>query len=444
MKGEIKKILILISFLFILNGANAPFSFSSTIDELKSQINEKNNQIQNIEEEIKRLQEEINKNSALANTLKNQINQLNLQKQKLQKEIFLTQKEIETTSLNIQELSTEINIKEKEIQEKIDLLKETIKKIKETESISILEVVLSKENLSEIFGNINQTEMLQDEVNANLDDLKELKLSLEEDKKEKETQKKNLENYQAKLVDQNKLVEINQKSKNQLLTQTKNKQTNYQKLLSEKIRLKNALEAEIDRLEEQIKIQIDPNSIPKAGSGVLAWPFTDEKMKSCRSYEKELGNVYCITQYFGRTPFATQNPQIYKSGEHKGLDFRAAAGTEVLAADSGIVAGTGDTDITCPNASYGKWIMINHNNGLSTVYGHLSLIKVVPGQYVKRGELIGYSGNTGYSTGPHLHFEVRATRGTQITKRESMVCTGRIYTIPIGSISSYLNPLSYL
>jgi murein DD-endopeptidase MepM/ murein hydrolase activator NlpD len=284
---------------------------------------------------------------------------------------------------------------------------------------------------------------LQKEISTNLADIRDLKASLESEKQNKEKQKANLENFKSKLVDQNKLVEINKNSKNQMLTETKNKQSNYQKLLDEKVHLMEALEKEIDDLESKIQIQIDPNSLPHTGSGVLFWPFTKEKMADCKKFT-DLKNIYCITQYFGNTPFATANPQIYKSGEHKGVDFRASVGTEILAAASGTVLGTGNTDITCPNASYGKWIMIDHGNGLSTVYGHLSYIKVSNGQHVDRGQLIAYSGNTGYSTGPHLHFEVRATQGTQIGSFVSSICSGRVYTIPVGSLSSYLNPLSYL
>ncbi|MFQ6039295.1 MAG: peptidoglycan DD-metalloendopeptidase family protein [Candidatus Poribacteria bacterium] len=86
---------------------------------------------------------------------------------------------------------------------------------------------------------------------------------------------------------------------------------------------------------------------------------------------------------------------------HHGIDFRARPRTRVYAAQSGKVIFVGWL------GGYGKLIIIKHDNQYTTRYGHLSTIKVRSGQKVKRGTVIGLSGNTGYSTGPHLHFEVR-------------------------------------
>jgi murein DD-endopeptidase MepM/ murein hydrolase activator NlpD len=149
-----------------------------------------------------------------------------------------------------------------------------------------------------------------------------------------------------------------------------------------------------------------------------------------------------ITQYFGNTAFSTKNPQIYSSGTHNGVDFAASIGTPIHASLSGIVVGAGNTDIkSC--RSYGKCIMIKHANGLSTLYAHLSLIAVTVGQNVTTGEIIGYTGNTGISTGPHLHFGVYATEGVNITKNKgSKYCSN--VTIPYADLKAYLNPLSYL
>ena len=93
---------------------------------------------------------------------------------------------------------------------------------------------------------------------------------------------------------------------------------------------------------------------------------------------------------------------------HNGLDFAASIGTPILAAEAGVVAATANEDLYCPHGAYGKFIVINHNDGLTTLYGHLSRPLVTVGQVVKRGQLIGYSGATGDVTGPHLHFTVFA------------------------------------
>jgi murein DD-endopeptidase MepM/ murein hydrolase activator NlpD len=87
---------------------------------------------------------------------------------------------------------------------------------------------------------------------------------------------------------------------------------------------------------------------------------------------------------------------------HQGVDFAAESGTPIHAAAAGTVTGAR------PNGGYGNWIEINHDDGLKTVYGHLSTFAadLAEGAWVERGQFIGFVGTTGRSTGPHLHFEL--------------------------------------
>ena len=178
-------------------------------------------------------------------------------------------------------------------------------------------------------------------------------------------------------------------------------------------------------------------------------------MASCVGKESALGNPDCITQYFGNTAFATQNPQIYNNMGHDGVDIGVPIGTPVEAALDGFVLGTGNTDVYAPNGqmcySFGKWVMLQHPNGLDTLYAHLSDNTIVSkGQTVTTGQLIGYSGMTGYATGPHLHFGVYAASGVQIMDfgkwrgSTGTPCTAAGAILPVAPTNAYLNPLSYL
>ncbi len=99
--------------------------------------------------------------------------------------------------------------------------------------------------------------------------------------------------------------------------------------------------------------------------------------------------------------FREVHPVLGVSKYHNGLDFRAPIGTEVYA------TGDGQVVIAGYNGGFGKCVEIDHDYGFKTIYGHLSEIMVTDGQNIKRGDLIGMSGNTGTSTGPHLHYEIR-------------------------------------
>ena len=178
-----------------------------------------------------------------------------------------------------------------------------------------------------------------------------------------------------------------------------------------------------------MQVAINPSDITVAGKGVLDWP---------------LDNVR-ITQYFGNTPFAQSG--AYSGKGHNGIDLAAQIGTPIKAALGGVVLGAGNTDSVRGCYSFGKWVMIRHANGLNTMYAHLSQISVTQGQSISTGQIVGYSGETGYATGPHLHFGVYVTSSTQIMRlgdatKSSTPCAGA--TMPITPLAGYLNPMSYL
>lgn len=112
-----------------------------------------------------------------------------------------------------------------------------------------------------------------------------------------------------------------------------------------------------------------------------------------------------------RQPFEGYWPITQKYGEkltsqfHTGIDYGCPEGTPILASNDGTVM-TAKTDQS-PNGGYGKYIVIQHRDGRATLYAHLNRFSVYSGQVVKQSTVIGYSGNTGNSTGPHLHFEAR-------------------------------------
>ena len=105
-----------------------------------------------------------------------------------------------------------------------------------------------------------------------------------------------------------------------------------------------------------------------------------------------------VTSSFGERIHPVHN----KKHKHTGIDVHARIGTPVFSTADGVVSATQNS-----SSGFGKLVKVNHGMGFETYYGHLNTIKVKKGQVVSKGEIIGNSGNTGRSTGPHLHYEVR-------------------------------------
>jgi len=148
-----------------------------------------------------------------------------------------------------------------------------------------------------------------------------------------------------------------------------------------------ALQRQSDSLAAQLRGRQAGQALTPSGHGVLALPIPGAP----------------ITSGFG----PRVHPIYGDVRVHTGVDFGASYGTPIHAAADGVVVSAG------PLGGYGNATVIDHGNGLATLYGHQSSIAVAPGQHVSRGQVIGYVGCTGLCTGPHLHFEVRV-RGTPV------------------------------
>ncbi|HEX4799380.1 MAG TPA: peptidoglycan DD-metalloendopeptidase family protein [Candidatus Paceibacterota bacterium] len=403
----------------------------SEIETLKSQINERSSRLKDIEQEIAKYQADLKKVGGEKVSLQKAINQLELERKKVQADISYTQNKIDSTDLEINKLSLEIHSTESEISLNQKAIARAIQEIHILDEKPLIEALLQHDSLAEFWGEIDNTEQVRGFMQERVAMLTDQQNMLTGKRTDSTQKRSELLELNKQYSDQNQVLVVNKNEKSQLLSATKNQEANYQKLLKEKEAARDQLLKELRDFESKLQFILDPNTIPPKGTPVFAWP---------------LQNVI-ITQYFGGTEFAKQNSSVYGGRPyHPGVDFGAPTGTKILAPLSGTVRATGNTDAVPGCWSWGKWTLIDHANGLSTLYAHQSVISVTPGQQVATGDVIGYVGNTGYSTGSHLHFTVYAKAGVSVRKFNEIkaVTSCGAATTPVAATDAYIDPMNYL
>ena len=416
----------LLGFLVLLA---VPLVYAQSTEEIQSEIEGHNIQISELNKEIAAYERQLTEVGAKKQTLQNTVAQLDLSRKKLTAQINVTQNKIGALQLEIQELSRGIAGKESSIEKNEAGLAESVRFLNETESRTLLETLLSSKSLSDVWQDMEASLVIQSGIKNDIDALATQKQTLSDTKVSTEAKRAELLKQQRNLVAQQGSLDATRKAQAELLTQTKSQESNFQAILREKQAAKASFEQALQDLQSKLQYTVDPSQIPPAGKGILRWP---------------LDNI-TVTQKFGDTDFARSGG--YNGKGHNGVDFRAAIGTPVKSALTGTVLGTGNTDSVRGCYSYGKWVLIKHANGLDTLYAHLSQANVTTGQSVATGQVIGYSGATGYATGPHLHFGVYAASSVQIIKLGSATnkktpCAEAV--MPIAPLSGYLDPLVYL
>ncbi len=400
-----------------------------TAAEIQGLIDVHSAQIAELDREIAQYEKELVAVGSKKKTLQNTLSEINLSLKKSAASIAASKKKITSTQLQIQQLAQGIAVKQDSINTDAAGLAESFRQMNESEASSLAVQILASDDIAETWRDLDSSQTLQEAVTDQMQKLSEEKQSLADVKKKTEEKRAELLAEQRILLAEQGALSATKKAQNEILAQTKSQESTYQKILAEKIAGKASSEAALNDLKAQYLQAVDPSQILTARKGILRWPL--DKIR--------------ITQTFGQSSFALSG--AYNGKGHNGIDLGSPLGTPVKAALSGTVIGTGNTDAYRGCYSAGKWIMIKHVNGLSTMYGHLSQISVSQGQAVATGQIIGNVGATGYATGPHLHLSVYVTAVTKImTFKEATnrvtACANAL--IPITPPAGFLNPLSYL
>ena len=396
-----------------------------TAQDLQNKINERANLIKKLEEEIKLYADLADKTSKEAKTLSNYIKSLDNQVKSITTDIKKSQISIDKTNLEIKKISNEIVGKEEKVKRLNSGVRESLYNQYILDNTSLVENFLSNKNILASIQEIGYLQIIQDNIRNNIKEVLQIKKVLEKDKNEEQDKKIDLEKQKEQLkIKQNSLNIVKNEQKKELEI-TKNQESNYKKILADRKKQKDAFEKELFEYENKLKYTLNPNSIPKAGTSPLSWPIDPVR----------------ITQKFGIT---SASKRLYKSGTHSGVDFGAPVGTPLLAMASGILVAQGDTDLVCKGVSFGGWVLIKFDNGLAATYGHLSKHAIQVGSRVNTGDIVGYSGNTGYSTGPHLHLSVYPSDAVNALSRASLSCPGKDLYMPIAPVDAYLDPLAYM
>lgn len=416
------------SFLY----AQTVASSTGSAEDLQGNLNSLSAQIKALDLEIQSFTTKIGKTQGEAKTLKQALANLEDRRTLLSKDIASTKLRIASAQENISFTKGKIDATESVLERNKKALSESLRLLVQSEQFVpvFVGVLAPGSHLSDAVDMLQRGGEASKAINDKVQQLMNVKTTLSLQKATYESRKQTLETLNKTLTNQKELVVQTSKDKTTLLAQTKNKESGYQKLLADKKSKKDKLEIEMLDVESKLHVIVDASKLPSVGKGTIKYPV----------------DKVVITQYFGTTAFSTQNPQVYNGSGHNGLDFGINVGTPIYSALAGTVIGTGNTDTACNGVSYGKWVLIKHANGLTTLYGHLSVISVSAGDKLTTHQKIGLSGNTGYSTGPHLHFTVYASDSVHIsgpTEYKSKVC-GTYLIMPLAPKAGYLNPLSYL
>ena len=392
--------------------------------------NDLQSQIETLEKEIAQYKNQLSqvgtKRATLESTLANQ----RLEVKKLNAELQLVISKIKKVESGISTNRKENSLTELSAEEQKHLLSRSLRKLAWQEDHTLIETWLLGNSLQDIVTETSRVDAVGEAVTNQVTKLTNVMQNLDKQHEELQDKKTELQKLQKEASEKKKLVDLQVAETKQLIAQTKNQESVFQQQLKAKEALQAAYEKELFDYEASLAFSFDATSIPKAGSAPLSWP---------------LDKVY-ITQKFGVT---SASGRLYASGSHSGSDFRANSDPVYAMAD-GIVEGIGDTDKQCPGASFGKFVFIRYTNGLASTYGHLSLITAREGQKVRRGDLVAYSGNTGHSTGPHLHVSLYVSKNkdgssaVKVEAKESLSCKGKVLYQPIAPRSSYLDPLLYM
>ncbi len=408
--NKLKRILCAMLSVYIIS---MPFALSvssagaESIDSLQQELKELEQKNQEYQDILDKTQEDINEKEEYSKALVSKV-------EVLDDKIALTRESINDLNDSIDEKEKDIEQANSEIEDQLDALCERLRIIYMAGNASDIEIIFGAKDFSDFIDKVsliktlsNYDKTLIDEINVKLSEISEQKVLLEEDKADLEVQKASLEEDQAEL---NALIEENDEILRNLYSTNKEAEDALSNGEFESEEIENQIKEYYASLQQSSQNQTSntgsTGGSSSGSSGGSSTPSIDVPTTS--------GYVWPVPGFYYLSSEWSEDRYTYN---HGGIDIAGGGimGATVVAADGGTVIASYNG---CPhnwgkNAScgcgggYGNYVMIDHGNGKMTVYAHMTNTVVSTGQSVSKGQTIGYVGSTGYSTGPHLHFECR-------------------------------------
>lgn len=313
-------------------------------------------------------------------------------------------KEMDSITQDIVELNGQIDLKNDEIskttkkleeaviteEEQYEAMKLRIKYMYENSNESYFDLLLTAGSISDLLNRSEYASKVYEYDRIKLDEYIAVKESIAEFKLQLEQEEQDLQYYKTELEGEQDAVELLLNAKTEEMNKLQADTKAYEAKQKELEKDRDALDALITKLTNQY------NAEQLAKANAVA---TQEALYSNSLLLWPCPSSYVISSHFSLNRVDPVTGSY--SAPHKGTDIAASTGTPVIAAASGLVTAAGFS------ASMGNYIVISHGDGITTRYYHNSSLAVSAGQSVKAGQTISYVGSTGWSTGPHLHFEVR-------------------------------------
>ncbi|MBI4032125.1 peptidoglycan DD-metalloendopeptidase family protein [Candidatus Berkelbacteria bacterium] len=351
--------------------------------------------LRELQEKARQLNSEIQSNQKAAQQKKQEAASISTQIKDIEgdietteQKIESTQQQIETTEAEIANTQAAIDVKQQELDTQLGNQDEALRVLYETGDEELLLVLAGSDSINEIIEQNEYLQSLEDQIDAMIGEIEAFKRDLEAKRSELESKKTELAGLRAQQEAYRVGLSQEQDRKEDLLVRTKEQQKEYESAVAEAKQLNATVESEMASLRQKLSGGRGPGVIQAKDRGTstvgFQWP-TDYK--------------YVSTYFGGSTPFQP-------SGGHGGLDLVNVSGTPIYAASDGTVTAVEEMTYNGKFYAYGRYIVVGHNARYSSLYAHLQSAVVSGGDEVKRGDVIGYMGSTGWSTGPHLHFEI--------------------------------------
>ncbi|ADI02624.1 murein hydrolase activator EnvC family protein [Syntrophothermus lipocalidus] len=359
------------------------FFLAALFPAYAGQLEEKQKELRSIQQEIAKRRDQIKKAKQQEKDIMKQIEVIENGMEETRKEIQSLDKQVSVVEGDIDSIQRDIQKAEAHLNEQTDYLAQRLVTVYETGDVSYLEVLLDS---TDIVDFLTRYDLLKEIVSQDMQLIEEIqaeRADLEQKKKLLEAKKSDLLYTKQKREAQAEFLEEQAGMKQEVLNQVQNQREQYEKALEE-------LEETSRELERLIRSLQKPESAYQ-GTGIFCWPAP--------GYTR-------VTSEYGMR----YHPILGIRKLHTGIDIGAPYGARVVAADGGTVIYTGRM------GGYGNTIVVDHGGGVSTLYAHLSAYRTSTGARVDKGDTIGLVGSTGWSTGAHLHFEVRKN-GTPVDPR---------------------------